>query len=423
MLFDDLLERMRTPAKRKFHATIRDDHVLDEGYQARLIAPNAAYFDIRLTEMFLSYRSEYGRSFVPLAVMASEFAYGGTSRSFPFFVGSELLHDLDAYVKGQDVSFHNTRVVGPVPYSGGDVAVFVGLYRAQVDDFARKLLQVLGQMVGVFDLSKLSGYIDVAGKLADGLCSLLKFEQLEYRIGDRDVFQDHGSKLFKAGYFVYVNCDETALKTDQLWVQGGVLKVGSAAESLRSLNDYDYCLMQIQSYDARQDYTSLPFHKKWNEVRAEVSKGDNALAHTLFVQCCQEIANSPDLTPPQAEALIQAYQANYAKVVELYARLRTPPPAQVATVYRGVAGKTPQQSIRNTAQVAQAAGVKKKALQGLVDLSEHWSELPHLGSPKEELTDAFLGKQLASIESFTKKRVPDPKGLANAIAIASVAAA
>ena len=109
-----------------------------------------------------------------------------------------------------------------------------------------------------------------------------------------------------------------------------MLKVGSAAESLRSLNDYDYCLMQIQSYDARQDYTSLPFHKKWNEVRAEVSKGDNALAHTLFVQCCQEIANSPDLTPPQAEALIQAYQANYAKVVELYARLRTPPPAQVA---------------------------------------------------------------------------------------------
>ena len=425
MRLDDLLEHLKSRAQRKFHARIGDDHVLDEGYRARSIAPNTAYFEIRLAEMFLSYRSEYGRSFVPLAVMASEFAYGGTSRSFPFFVGSDLLRDLDAYVKGQDVSFRNTRVVGPVPYTGGDVAVFVGLYRAQVDDFARKLLEVLGQMVAVFDVSKLSSYIDVAGNLADGLYSLLNFKQLEYRTGDRDVFQDHGTKLFGAGYFAYVNCEETAIKADELWVQDGTLKVGSTQGSLRSLNDYDYCLVEVQGPDVRNDYTSLPFHDKWKQARDRISKGDDALAHTLFIECCQQIADSPDLTPKNAEALIQAYQANYAKDVEFYGKLRTPPPAQVATVYRDAAGGTlePQQSIIRTAQVALAAGVAEKTLQGLVELSQNWNGVPHLDSPEAALTDAFLNKQLSTIENFTKKRVPDPKGLANALAIASVTAA
>lgn len=425
MLFDNLLELMKTRAQRTFHARIRDNHVLDEGYQAGPIAPNAAYFEIRLAEMFLSYRSEYGRSFVPLAVMASEFVYGGTRRSFPFFVGSELLRDLDTYVKGQDVSFRNTRVVGPVPYTGDDVAVFVGLYRAQVDDFARKLLEVLGQTVAVFDVGKLSSYVDVAGKLADGLYSLLNFKQLEYRTGDRDVFQDHGAKLFGAGYFAYVNCDETAIKADKLWVQDGILKVGSAQGSLQSLKDYDYCLVEVQGSNIRNDYTSLPFHEKWKQTRDRISKGDDALAHTLFIECCQQIADSPDLTFSHAEALIQAYQANYAKDVEFYGKLRAPLPERVATVYRDAAGGTlePQQSIMRTAQAALAAGVEEKTLQGLVDLSENWSSVPHLESREAELTDALLNKQLAMIEGFTKKRAPDPKGLANALAIASVTAA
>lgn len=423
MRLDDLLDHLKSPAQRKFHARIRDDHVLDKGYQVRLIAPNAAYFEIRLAEMFLSYRSEYGRSFVPLAVMASEFAYDGTSRSFPFFVGSDLLRDLDAYVKGEDVSFRNTKVVGPVPYTGGDVAVFVGLYRAQVDDFARKLLEVLGQLVGVFDVSKLSGYVDVAGKLADGLYSLLNFKQLEYRTGDRDVFQDHGTKLFGAGYFAYVNCDETALRVDELWVQDGALKVGSTRESVQSLKDHDYCLVEVQGSDVRHDYTSLPFHEKWKQSRDRISKGDDALAHTLFVECCQQIANSPDLTPANAELLIQAYQANYAKDVAFYAKLRTPPSAQMATVYRDAAGGAlePQQSIMRTAQVALAAGVAEKTLQGLVDLSQNWKGVP-LDAGEAELTDALLDKQVATIGSFTKRRAPDPKGLANALAIASVTA-
>ncbi|HOB98653.1 MAG TPA: hypothetical protein PKM43_07900 [Verrucomicrobiota bacterium] len=418
------MEHLKSRAKRKFHARIRADHVADVSCHAGPIVPNSAYFEIRLADMFLHYRSEYGRSFVPLAVMASEFAYGGTNRSFPRLVGNDLLGDLAVDVKREDVSFHNTRVVGPVPYTGGDVALFVGLYRAQVDDFARKLLKVITQMVTAFDVSRLSSYVDVAGQFADGLYDLLDVKQLEYRTGDRDVFQDHGPTLFEAGYFAYVNCDASAMKADELWVQEGILKVGGARESLQPLNAYDYCLVEVQGADVRNDYTNLAFHEKWKQVRERISRGEDALAHTLFIECCQQIANSPDLTPANAEALIQAYQANYAKEVEFYGKLRAPQSERAPTVYRDAAGGmlAPQQSVMRTAQLALAAGVEEKALQGLVDLSENWNDVPLLESHETELTDDFLNKQLAKIRHYTKERAPDPKGLANALAIASVTA-
>jgi hypothetical protein len=65
----------------------------------------------------------------------------------------------------------------------------VGLYRAEVDDLAKKFLQVLGQMVDVFDIAKLSSYLGIVDKLADGLYGLLGLQRLELRIGVRDVFQ------------------------------------------------------------------------------------------------------------------------------------------------------------------------------------------------------------------------------------------
>ena len=263
MGFQDLLELLKTPNRPKFYRRLRDDHVLDENWQARVVRPNKAYFEIQLAEMFLHNRSEYGRDFVPFTLVASEFLYGGKRQAFPFFVGNQLLRDVESYVKGQDVNYHNTRVVGPVPYAGDEVALFLALYRVQVDDLARKLLDVLSQIVRVFDVSKLSNYVDVADTLLDGLYSILNFRQLEYRIGYRDVFQDHAPKVFGDAYLAYINCDESAINADQLWVREGMLQTGASRDSLQPLREYDYCLVRIQSHETRNDYSTLPFHQRW----------------------------------------------------------------------------------------------------------------------------------------------------------------
>ena len=148
----------------------------------------------------------------------------------------------------------------------------------------------------------------------------------------------------------------------------------------------------------------------------KIAAADPRTTESIATTLIEEIASQYDW---------EAYHANYAQKVEFYAKLRAPlsGASSVATIYRDATGgtRTPQQSIMRTAQVAVQSGVTEQALRGMVDLSEHWNDLPHLDSHEAELTDAFLNRQLAVIGSITMPRVPGPKALANALAVASLA--
>lgn len=420
----NFFDAFKTRAKRKFYGRIPDENVLIDGYGSTTIGPDKGYFEIRVAEMFLSHKSEYGRNFVPFAVVASEFNYDGKRRTFPFFVDSELLKDVETYTKGNDINFRNTRVAGPVPYRGDDVGLFVGLYRVQVDDFARRLLGVLGEVVSTFDVTKLSNYVGVADVITDGLYSLFNFKELEYRTGDRDVFQDHGARRFGEGYWAYVNCDESSLRPEQLWVDTDGLKQGSARNALDPLRDKDFCLVQIQHLAKRNDYTNLPFHTIWREAEDRINRGDTGEGHALFLSCCREVSSSPDLTPTHAELLIEAYMAEFTKRVKLFDKLNKLKPAQTPTAYRSAGGGalTPQQSIQKTVQLAHGAGVEEEVLKGLMNVSRHWAEIPHLESVETVISDETLSDQITMLERLGPRRVADPKGLANALAIASLTA-
>jgi hypothetical protein len=103
MALDRILEILKVRTGRKFYKRIADDH-LDTGSESKPITANAAYFELRLPEMFLCNTSEFGRSFVPLVMMASEFNYDGHSQSLPFLSCNDILRDIDKYVKDKSIT-------------------------------------------------------------------------------------------------------------------------------------------------------------------------------------------------------------------------------------------------------------------------------------------------------------------------------
>ncbi len=412
----------KQPGRRKVYAIVPDSQVLDVGHAPDVIAPQGAYFEVRVAEMFLRHRSEYGRAFVPLTLVRSDFVYDGGRRVFPFFVGNELLGDLDRYVEGEHVVLRNTRVVGPVPFAGDDLGLFVGLYRVQVGDLAKRLLEMLGQVVSVFDLTTLSRYVDVAGKLKDGIDDLLDMKDLELRIGERDVFEDKGTKALRQGYLAYINCEEGSLRPADLWVRDNRLWTGASSKTLRPLREHDYCLVHIQSHTQRKDCTTLPFHRTWEQVRNRVESGQVDMAQVLLMDCRSQIARSPDLTPRQAENLLLFYERNFHTAVEDHNRCFGTVLKRTPTIYRSGKGVlSPKASIQKSFHFASKAGFEDRVLQGLAKLGQDWDRLPALDS-RAELTDQALNEQLAALDRVTGATEPDPMALAEALSVAALTA-
>jgi hypothetical protein len=144
MCFGTFLQNIRsTPNVPKFYARVPDDHVLDGELRATEFEAGQAYFELRLLELHLKNRREFLSGYLPFAVSVVEFLYDDRREKVPFFVGNELLRCVEETGRRQPVEFFNTKLAGPIPYMGDDVALFVGLYRARVEDLSEKLFGLL----------------------------------------------------------------------------------------------------------------------------------------------------------------------------------------------------------------------------------------------------------------------------------------
>ncbi|MFC1829748.1 hypothetical protein ACFL0O_09060, partial [Thermodesulfobacteriota bacterium] len=114
------------PSERKFYRRIPVEHVLGQECSDQAFEADKGYFEIRVSEIFLRNKREYFRSFIPLAIVLSDFIYDDRRESVPYFVGNQLLQVIEKYIEKKPVEFRSERAIGPVPYMGDDVSLFVG---------------------------------------------------------------------------------------------------------------------------------------------------------------------------------------------------------------------------------------------------------------------------------------------------------
>jgi hypothetical protein len=218
----ELIKRVgRTPTERKFYCTISPRQVVDANFSADIFIPEKSYFEIRLAEMFMRDTREYLRQFIPFQVALSEFIYDGAIRAIPSFTGSNLLNKIEQYVKDQYVEYLNTKIVGPMPYMGGDLLLFVGLYRVEVSNLLKHLFDILENITGAFDCSQLSRHLQIAELCSAGIAAILGVKPIEYRLGTADVFTDLDGdhKQVRSGYRAYLNCPQGHINPEERWVQ------------------------------------------------------------------------------------------------------------------------------------------------------------------------------------------------------------
>jgi hypothetical protein len=408
------------PADRKLCFQMADEQILDTEITTGSFVEDESYFDIRLSEMFIRDERVLMRTFVPLSVAIAEFIYNGKKQTMPFIMGNQLLGSIDPYVQGASVEFANTNIVGPIPYQGGNVALYVGLYRAEVNDLSRKLFSLVAGLVSTFDASGISKYLDIAIPLGTGLADLLGMKEVEFRLGKRDELSATGPNRFKPGYIAYINA--TAGEVDgELCVKNGMLYKKSNTGDLDRFSSADYCLIKIEQLSERGDYTTLPFHTMWSTAKDLIWQSQIEKAKLAFAQLVQQVAKSPELTKKHRFRLLQAYKANFeAEVAQsrYSASLDTP-----VEVMRS-AFHDRRSAARGAIQLASAAAERASLLDakiGLIELTKKWDSLPHLADQAKDmpLTDDILKSQLRVLESESAITKPDPEALATALTLAT----
>jgi hypothetical protein len=417
MLGSSLFERvLRSRSERKFHARVPDDHVLDDEATTVGFVPDEAYFEIRLAEMYLRDKREYWVGYVPFGILISDFLYDGAIRTVPFFIGNRMLGEIEREIEGGRVEYLNTKVAGPIPYMGDDVGLFVGLFRAQVDNLAKGLFDLVDSVIGTFDVGQVGAYLSLAHSVTDRLADVLGIPAVQLRLGTREEFV---AATFRSGYFAYANCPDSELDRRRLWVRDSRLLQGERADALRPLAEHDFCLVRIAHRTERDDYRKLPFYRLWHEAKRLVSHDKVEQSDALLPTLMEELAVSPDFTTADRFNLQLLFKSNYEAEVEHRARLR-PGTRAPATVTRHSGGSMDARArLEKTAYVADRRGLSPEVPAALLDLKAHWREIPHLEERSEEfeLTDLVLAEQLAAIKKVMKGKAVDPRAFAATIAL------
>jgi hypothetical protein len=420
-----------TPAVQKIYCRVPDDQVLDAGYTSRTFERDQAYFTISLSRMFLADARRLWQGIAPLTIAAAEFQYAGQRETVPFVVGKDLLASVQAYLKDQNVDYRNTKILGPCPYTGGDVSLFIGLFQTPASSPSTEFFGLLGNIAGAFQLTSLSGYLPVAKVVTAGLGRLLGLSGTNLRVGARDEFngEPDGGKPFREGFLAYVNCSADELGAP-LWIRDGELLYGATRDSARPVTRYDHCLVKIEWHGQRNDYTSLQFHASWNKARELIWEGQGEKARSVFLDLVRQVAGSPDLTAPHRTAMLSVYRANFEAELESY-RTTTgafgfSPSTRggeertvgsfPSTRSGGERASSGRSALQADALTSREAGFGKEVQTALRDLAKGLPQIAQARAGATALTDGVLAEQMKVVGVSGA----DPQQLADAMVVGAL---
>jgi hypothetical protein len=400
--------------ERKLYTRIKETQISGNDKVGTKFIAEEGYFQIMLAEMFIRDRREYWKSFLPFVLMVAEFVFDGNTCTVPFLAGNELLKSIENYIKGEAVDYRNTTMLGPTPYSGGKLSVFVGLFRTKSDDLAGHLLSLVNEVGRIFQVGELSRYLEIASPLGRGITNLLGIKDVELRVGVRDVFEEGGPSEPASSYFALVNCPAGKFTSDQFWVRDGQLWIGDVQPRMH-FEDDDYCLVKY-AFSSEREFSTLSFSKLWKVIKAMVWDDQPAKAEALFLELGRQLSLSPDITPSHRFNLIRLYKANLEREIENFDQTRFPSRSQ-QSVSRGgsnrVGGKVAIQLIQEELLRANAP---LSLRQSFTDVSGHWEDImkPYSNGRDVELTDEVLKVQLNALRA-SETRPGDPRELMNVL--------
>ncbi len=310
-----------SPAEVVRSIAIPSEHLFHSGASQRF-EPGKQYFSVLINEMFLTHSRQWFDVYDPMALVVSEFTYGGKRTTVPFVVGPSLLEGKLQKVPG-GITITDTQVAGAHPYQGGRFAFTVVLAQVKRSSYAKRLLQVIENVASVFPVgAALEPHLKVAGAVMDGIESLFGMGETTTLAGHRWEYNDGFTPWLEPGFFALINADEMTHEAEKLSVVKGRLRhgIGEGAPSFRM---EDFLLYSLCCIDNRTDIAELPIYRMFESAlrqAASIEEGSWDRAKAALVTLYQEMLTSPDLTWEQVRMIAQSFQD---RLVEAHERAKS----------------------------------------------------------------------------------------------------
>lgn len=276
------------------------------------------YFQVRLVDMSLAFGRQWHQEVVPATFVLADYNYGGKPIRHPFFVSNAMVDGLPTGIMPATLRMRlrNTMVVGPTPYVGGDVALFVGLFKSVIADRRKEAFGIFEQLFSKIDVLGFSQYLNIANKLSETIFSCLGAADIECVLAERRVLIQGEMPSSRTYLILLSSTDKQPVDTQGLSMHGDELIRKSGTREAPP-EDLDFCVLSIEHIAQRNDYAAFPFHALWQQARAKMVGAQVAEAQALMLECASQIFSSADLSEEHKVDLIEFYQARLLAVKNL----------------------------------------------------------------------------------------------------------
>lgn len=305
-------------------------HIPLENVEPKLRIPgpferHKQYFEVRINQLYLTYQRKWFQTWEPVVFISSRFLYDGKYQDVPFFVGQNM-KDGKKENTPDGMIFENTKVAGLHPYRGGTFGVTVVLGRARINNYLKKVLNIIESSSKTYLEgfgSAVLPYVNVAKVVLDSYEDLIDSKDVEPLIGHQVAFNPDIQEGFSPGFFALINEPEADVNPSDFYVINNDLYYGKSREEASPYRKDDYVLYSILATDNRSDIEVLPYYEQFNKIQELISGmgvtiGDDQmdLINARLFSLLDHVRMSPDLIRDQMNEQISGFRKELRQMID-----------------------------------------------------------------------------------------------------------
>jgi len=250
-----------------------------ENLPIKLVEPNTYYLNVHLKSLrIVNVRLGLSKFYGAVHSFTSIPHRGGKNAEFNVLTTPNKLEELDAKHIDRVIPI-NERLLGPLPYVGGDLDIEVGLFSIKSADLAAPFIGLLQQMSTLSGVAFINKALPFAEPLKNGINILTG--------GQDDTILEIGLSaqfpIVKTGYFVVVRVPKKDIDVKNIKIDKSDFRL--IYSNGVPVSDFPYMVFEISVSDQRDAWFDIPdLLEPYKNLQKDIREGDfESVQNSLIV--------------------------------------------------------------------------------------------------------------------------------------------